>query len=97
MQTPTFSGKRYFVTFIDDKSRYCVVYLMHNESGVFDKFVRFVEFAETQTGRRVKVLRCDNDGESTSPRRCPSFVLIVVPCSSSHRHTRHSSAESSSA
>ena len=38
MQTSTFSGKRYFVTFIDDKSRYCVVYLIKSKSEVVDKF-----------------------------------------------------------
>ncbi|KAF1318440.1 Gag-pol polyprotein, partial [Globisporangium splendens] len=71
MQTPTFSGKRYFATFIDDKSRYCVVYLMQSKSEVFDKFVQFVQFVkfgETQTGRRVKVLRCDNGGEYKSAK-----------------------------
>ncbi|KAF1316242.1 Integrase catalytic core protein, partial [Globisporangium splendens] len=71
MQTPTFSGKRYFATFIDDKPRYCVVYLMQSKSEVFDKFVQFVQFVkfgETQTGRRVKVLRCDNGGEYKSAK-----------------------------
>ncbi|KAG3009095.1 hypothetical protein PC121_g25350 [Phytophthora cactorum] len=31
MQTSTFSGKRYFVTFTDDKSHFCVVYLLRNK------------------------------------------------------------------
>uniref|UniRef100_H3H2R9 Retrovirus-related Pol polyprotein from transposon TNT 1-94-like beta-barrel domain-containing protein n=1 Tax=Phytophthora ramorum TaxID=164328 RepID=H3H2R9_PHYRM len=38
MQTPTFGGKRYFVTFIDDKSHFCVVYLLRNKSEVAAKF-----------------------------------------------------------
>lgn len=63
MQSTTFSGKRFFVTFIDDKSRNTVVYLMSNKSEVFDKSAQFVKWAETQTGRRVKVLRSDNGGE----------------------------------
>ncbi|KAF1332328.1 Integrase catalytic core protein, partial [Globisporangium splendens] len=66
MQTATFSDKRYFVTFIDDKSRFCVVFLLRSKSEVLDKFVQFVKFAETQTGRRVKVLRSDNGGEYVS-------------------------------
>ena len=66
MQTPTFASKRYFVTFIDDKSRFCVVFLMRSKSEVLDKFVQFVKFAETQTGSRVKVLRSDNGGEYAS-------------------------------
>uniref|UniRef100_H3H8T6 Integrase catalytic domain-containing protein n=1 Tax=Phytophthora ramorum TaxID=164328 RepID=H3H8T6_PHYRM len=66
MQTPTFGGKRYFVTFIDDKSHFCMVYLLRNKSEVAAKFAEFVAFAETQTGKRVKTLRSDNGGEYTS-------------------------------
>uniref|UniRef100_H3H955 Integrase catalytic domain-containing protein n=1 Tax=Phytophthora ramorum TaxID=164328 RepID=H3H955_PHYRM len=66
MQTPTFGGKRYFVTFIDDKSHFCVVYLLRNKSEVAAKFAEFVAFAETQTGKRVQTLRSDNGGEYTS-------------------------------
>ncbi|KAG6613824.1 Transposon-encoded protein [Phytophthora cinnamomi] len=66
MQTSTFGGKRYFVTFIDDKSHFCVVYLMRNKSEVTAKFAEFVALAETQTGKRVKTLRSDNGGEYTS-------------------------------
>ena len=71
METPTFGGKRYFVTFIDDKSHFCVVYLLRNKSEVTAKFAEFVAFAETQTGNRVrtlrvKALRSDNGGEYTS-------------------------------
>ncbi|KAG3230939.1 hypothetical protein PI124_g23964 [Phytophthora idaei] len=66
MQTSTFSGKRYFVTFIDDKSHFCVVYLLRNKSEVAAKFAEFVAFAEAQTGKVVKTLRSDNGGEYTS-------------------------------
>ena len=68
MRTSTFGGMRYFVTFIDDKSRYCAVYLMRNKSEVFDKFVQFVKLAENQTGSRIKVLRSDNGGEYKSTK-----------------------------
>ena len=66
MQTHTFSGKRYFVTFIDEYSHYCVVLLLKNKSEVATKFAEFVAWAETQTGKRVKTLRSDNGGEYTS-------------------------------
>ena len=66
MRTETFSGKRYFVTFIDEKSHYCVAYLLKNKSEVADKFAHFVALAENQTSMRVKTLRCDNGGEYTS-------------------------------
>ncbi|KAG2977377.1 hypothetical protein PC121_g23374 [Phytophthora cactorum] len=66
MLTSTFCGKRYFVTFIDEYSHFCVAYLLRNKSEVADKFAEFVAFAETQTGKVVKTLRSDNDGEYTS-------------------------------
>ena len=66
MHTTTFSGKRYFVTFIDDKSHFCMVYLLRNKSEVASKFVDFVALAEMQTGKRVETLRSDNGGEYTS-------------------------------
>ena len=49
MSVATLSGKRYVVTFIDDKSRHCMVYLIKNKSEVATKFAEFVAFAETQT------------------------------------------------
>ncbi|CEG36319.1 retrovirus-related pol polyprotein from transposon tnt 1-94, partial [Plasmopara halstedii] len=66
MKPSTFSGKRYFVTFIDDNSRYCVVYLIKNKSEVVDKIADFVAFADKQTSKRVKSLRSDNGDEYTS-------------------------------
>ena len=45
MKTVTFSNNRYFVTFIDDKSRFCVVFLLRSKSELLDKFVQFVKFA----------------------------------------------------
>uniref|UniRef100_A0AAV1VI65 Integrase catalytic domain-containing protein n=1 Tax=Peronospora matthiolae TaxID=2874970 RepID=A0AAV1VI65_9STRA len=51
MSMATFSGKRYFMTFIDDKSRYCVVYLLKSKSEVAAKFMEYAAMAETQTGR----------------------------------------------
>uniref|UniRef100_A0AAV1TEK7 Integrase catalytic domain-containing protein n=1 Tax=Peronospora matthiolae TaxID=2874970 RepID=A0AAV1TEK7_9STRA len=54
MSMATYSGKRYFVTFIDDKSRYCVVYMLKGKSEVAAKFMEYAAMAETQTGKRVK-------------------------------------------
>lgn len=56
MKTLIVGGIKYFVTFIDDKSRYCAVHLMWNKLEVLDKFVRFVKLAENQTDSRLKVI-----------------------------------------
>ena len=41
MPTQSIAGNKYFVTFIDDCSRYCKVYFMKNKSEVFNKFKEF--------------------------------------------------------
>uniref|UniRef100_A0AAV1V1L6 Uncharacterized protein n=1 Tax=Peronospora matthiolae TaxID=2874970 RepID=A0AAV1V1L6_9STRA len=64
--TRTYSGRRYFVTFIDEYSHNCMVFLLKNKSEVATRFAEFVAWAETRTGKRVKHLRSDNDGEYTS-------------------------------
>ena len=54
---------RYFVTFIDDSSRYTCVYFMKHKSEVLEKFKEFVTLTTNQTGNKVKKLRSDNGGE----------------------------------
>uniref|UniRef100_A0AAV1UXI3 Integrase catalytic domain-containing protein n=1 Tax=Peronospora matthiolae TaxID=2874970 RepID=A0AAV1UXI3_9STRA len=66
MQTASLGESRYFVTFIDEYSHFSVVFLLENKSEVASKFAKFVAFAETQTGNRVKVLRSDKGGEYKS-------------------------------
>ena len=56
------------MTFTDDKSRYCAVFLLRSKSEVLEKFVHLVKFAETQTGRRIKVVHSDNGGEYVSDK-----------------------------
>ena len=43
---PSFSGYRYWVTFIDDYSRYCFLLPIKAKSDVFDTFKQFKVFAE---------------------------------------------------
>ena len=56
-------GYEYFVTFIDDYSRYSYVYLMHKKSETFGKFKEFMEEAGKQLGKSLKTLRSDRGGE----------------------------------
>ena len=53
------SGKRYYVTFIDDCSRRTWVYFMKEKSEVFEWFQKFKSLVEKQTGRKIKCLRFD--------------------------------------
>ena len=56
-------GYEYFVTFIDDYSRYGYVYLMHKKSENFGKFKEFMAEAKKQLGKSLKTLRLDRGGE----------------------------------
>ena len=56
-------GYEYFVTFIDDCSRYGYAYLMHRKSETFAKFKEFRVETEKQLGKPIKALRSDRGGE----------------------------------
>ena len=57
----TFTGCRYWVTFIDDYSRYHLVLPIRAKSDVFDAFKQFKAYAENQTERKLKMLRDDKE------------------------------------
>ena len=38
MEAKSLGGKEYFITFIDDKTKYCWVYVIKNKNDVFEKF-----------------------------------------------------------
>ena len=60
---PTICGNRYFITFIDDYSRYCHVYLIKEKSQSLEKFIIFRTEVEKQLGKEIKVVRSDRGGE----------------------------------
>ena len=62
----THRGMLYFVTFIDDFSRYGHTYLMHKKYEVFKKFQEYKKEVENQLGRNIKILRSDCGGEYMS-------------------------------
>ena len=66
METDSLGGSRYFVTFIDGKSKYVHVYFMSHNSEVTELFKKICNMAESQTERRIKFLRSDNGGEYRS-------------------------------
>lgn len=63
MRVESLGGARYFVTFIDDCTRWCEVYLLSKKSGVLDAFKAFKSLAEKQTGAFIKCLQSDNGRE----------------------------------
>ncbi|KAH9699499.1 hypothetical protein KPL71_024377 [Citrus sinensis] len=65
-KTASIGGSHYFVIFVDDFSRRVWVYTMRAKDKVLEIFVKWKKLVETQTGRKIKALRSDNEGEYTS-------------------------------
>jgi transposase InsO family protein len=66
MQNQSIGGSFYFLTFIDDFSRKVWVYFLKHKSETFARFNEFKVEEEKQSGRFVKVLRSDGEGEYDS-------------------------------
>ncbi|GJT29071.1 zinc finger, CCHC-type containing protein [Tanacetum coccineum] len=62
--TPSMGNKKYFVTSIDDASRFCYVYLLHSKDEALDKFKVFKTEVELQQGSQIKRFRTDRGGLS---------------------------------
>src|SRR5438128_4301818 len=59
----TKGGKRYFMTLIDDSTRYCYVYLLKSKDDALNFFKIYKAEAENQLDRKIKRLRSDRGGE----------------------------------
>ncbi|KAJ9562187.1 LOW QUALITY PROTEIN: hypothetical protein OSB04_007347 [Centaurea solstitialis] len=62
-ETISFGGKRYFITFCDDFSRFLYVYLLHSKDEAFKAFKLYKAEVENQKEKRIKILRSDRGGE----------------------------------
>jgi transposase InsO family protein len=59
----TKGGKRYFITFIDDCTRFCYVYLMKTKDEVLHYFKIYKAEVENQLEKKIKQLWSDRGGE----------------------------------
>ena len=59
----TICGNKYFITFIDDFSRYGYLYLINDKSAAIDKFKIFKTEVELQLGKTIKIARSDRGDE----------------------------------
>ncbi|MDD0148465.1 transposase family protein, partial [Shigella flexneri] len=63
----TRGGNKYFITFIDDNTKYCYVYLMKSKDEVIEKFILYKQEVENQLNKKIKVVRSDRGGEYVEP------------------------------
>lgn len=85
MRHASWSNKKYFVTFIDDYSRWCEVYFIRNKSDVLTVFKEYKAEMENFTGKRIKALQSDNGREyvnsefDTYLKKCGIKRRLTVP------------------
>ena len=76
-------GYKYWVSFIDDCSRFKALYPMKKKSDTFSCFKRFKAWAENLTGKKIKRLRDDKGGEYMSNE----FQNFLDECGIAREHT----------
>jgi hypothetical protein len=68
-------GSRYYVSFIDNHTCYCWVYLMKQRSEFSEIYTAFRALVKTQHSVVIKCFRCDLGGEYTSNKFCQLLAL----------------------
>ena len=55
-------GKKYYINFVDDFSRYTKVYLLKSKNEVVEIFLKYKAEVENQLDKKIKRLRTDRSG-----------------------------------
>ncbi|UYV81409.1 hypothetical protein LAZ67_20001109 [Cordylochernes scorpioides] len=63
LPTNSLSGKRYFITFTDDYSRYTKIYLLKGKDEAYEKIKDYVISAHTEFRKNIQTIRTDNGRE----------------------------------
>lgn len=66
MRIESKSGAKYFMTFIDDNSRWCEVRFLKKKSDAFEAFKVYKALVENQKSKKLKCLQSDNGTEYLS-------------------------------
>src|SRR5882724_11254461 len=64
--TKTLSGKSYYISFTNDKTRYTCTYLLAHKGEVLQAYLTFEAWSGTQHSAKIKVLHSDCRGEYLS-------------------------------
>ncbi|TPX30010.1 DNA-directed DNA polymerase [Synchytrium microbalum] len=75
MDETTIGGNKYFVTFIDDCTRYVWIYCIKTKSQVHSTLENWLKLVQTQFERTVKCLHSDNGGEYINKAMLKSLRL----------------------
>lgn len=59
---PSIGGEIYIITFIDDFSQYCTLYLLNDKFQSVNAVEVYISEVERQLGKKVKIIRLDRGG-----------------------------------
>lgn len=62
-RTESLRRNKYYISFTDGKSRNSIVYFLYSRAAALDRFKRYKALIETQYGKTLKRVRCDNAKE----------------------------------
>ena len=83
----------YYVSFIDDYSKYTWIYLLKNKSEVFQVFHNFQNLVERKFGRKIITVQSDWGGEYEKLNSFFQRIGISHHVSCPHAHQQNGSAE----
>ena len=63
----TRGSNKYFITFIDDSTKYYYVYLLKSKDEALEKFILYKNEVENQLNKKIKMIRSDRSGEYEAP------------------------------
>ncbi|XP_019232805.1 PREDICTED: uncharacterized protein LOC109213460 [Nicotiana attenuata] len=86
-KVPTYNGKRYFLTMVDDHFRWIWIFFLHLKSDVITVLKNFIVMVKTQFGRMVKCFRSDNSSEFFNHNCTTLFQMHGIIHQSSCPHT----------
>lgn len=89
------SGNRYFMSLIDDYSRFAVIYLLKEKSEAKDRIKEYVSFCENHFGTKPKVIRSDGGGEYLNKDLSTFYAKegIVAQCTTAYSPQSNGVAE----
>jgi histone deacetylase 1/2 len=91
---PTSVGRHdYYVSFIDDYSKFTWIYLLKHKSDVFDAFVNFQKLVERQFDTKILAVQSDGGGEYIKLNSLFQTQGISHHVSCPHAHQQNGSAE----
>jgi hypothetical protein len=78
LSSPSFSGCKYLLNFIDDFSRPTQVYFLKLKSEVFYKFLAYKTLVEKQSRRQLQRLRIDNGDEYVKKKSTSYYKMVLL-------------------